>query len=211
MPQTKSNESKVAYIYSAGSQTWHPIIGIASTQANYTWTGAHVFNDQQVTFEEVVRAQGGVNNFDTESTRDSVLGSTPDYGVVAFVRTVNGDNTANQIQYYNGTAWVNYADTSFVAKTSNYTIALPDSGKTVTINSGSAVTITVPLSSVVPFAIGTRIDFVTLGSGAVDFGTSAGVTLNSKNSWKKLNSQYSGATLMKTDTNTWVLIGDLKS
>lgn len=214
MPQTKSNESKVAYIYSAETQTWHPVIGIASTQANYTWTGTHNFNDQVVTFEEVVRAQAGVNNFDNETARDAAL-SSPDHGTVAFVKTVNGVSNANQIQYYSGTApsgsWVNYADVSFVPKTSNYTVALSDSGKAITVNSGSAVTITVPVNSSVPFAIGTRIDVITIGSGAVDFGTSAGVILNSKNSWKKLNAQYSAATLLKIDTNTWVLIGDLKS
>jgi hypothetical protein len=216
MAATKSNESRVAYVFKestpAGNGSWHPIIGIASTNADYTWTGTHTFNDQQVTFEEVVKAQGGVNNFETESARDAAIPS-PDHGTVAFVKTVNGVNTANQIQYYSSVTskWVNYADTSFVPKTSDYTIALPDSSKTVTVNSGSTVTITVPTNTSVPFAIGTKIDFVGLGSGTVEFGVASGVTLNSKNSWLKLNAQYSGATLIKIDTNTWVLIGDLKS
>jgi hypothetical protein len=216
MTATKSNESRVAYVFKestpAGNGSWHPIIGIASTNADYTWTGTHTFNDQQVTFEEVVKAQGGVNNFETESARDAAIPS-PDHGTVAFVKTVNGVNTANQIQYYSSVTskWVNYADTSFVPKTSDYTIALPDSSKTITVNSGSTVTITVPTNTSVPFAIGTKIDFVGLGSGTVAFGVTSGVTLNSKNSWLKLNAQYSGATLIKIDTNTWVLIGDLKS
>jgi hypothetical protein len=216
MAATKSNQSRVAYVFKestpAGNGSWHPIIGIASTNADYTWTGTHTFNDQQVTFEEVVKAQGGVNNFETESARDAAIPS-PDHGTVAFVKTVNGVNTANQIQYYSSATskWVNYADTSFVPKTSDYTIALPDSSKTITVNSGSTVTITVPTNTSVPFAIGTKIDFVGLGSGTVAFGVASGVTLNSKNSWLKLNAQYSGATLIKIDTNTWVLIGDLKS
>jgi hypothetical protein len=216
MAATKSNQSRVAYVFKestpAGNGSWHPIIGIASTNADYTWTGTHTFNDQQVTFEEVVKAQGGVNNFETESARDAAIPS-PDHGTVAFVKTVNGVNTANQIQYYSSVTskWVNYADTAFVAKTSDYTIALPDSSKTITVNSGSTVTITVPTNTSVPFAIGTKIDFVGLGSGTVAFGVASGVTLNSKNSWLKLNAQYSGATLIKIDTNTWVLIGDLKS
>jgi hypothetical protein len=216
MAATKSNQSRVAYVFKestpAGNGSWHPIIGIASTNADYTWTGTHTFNDQQVTFEEVVKAQGGVNNFETESARDAAIPS-PDHGTVAFVKTVNGVSTANQIQYYSSVTskWVNYADASFVPKTSDYTIALPDSSKTVTVNSGSTVTITVPTNTSVPFAIGTKIDFVGLGSGTVAFGIASGVTLNSKNSWRKLNAQYSGATLIKIDTNTWVLIGDLKS
>ncbi len=217
MAATKSNESKVAYIFKesspAGNGVWYPITGIASTSADYTWTGTHEFNNNPVTFEEVVKAQGGVNNFNTESDRDTALGSTPPHGTVAFVKTVNGDSTANQIQYYSATtsAWVNYADASFVAKTSNYTIALSDSGKTITINSGSTVTITIPANATVPFPIGTKIDFITIGSGTSQFGAASGATINSKNSWLKLNAQYSGATIIKIDTNTWVLIGDLKS
>lgn len=216
MPATKSNQSRVAYVFQestpAGNGSWHPIIGIASTNADYTWTGTHTFNDQSVTFEEVLKAQGGVNNFETETARDTAI-PTPDHGTVAFVRTVNGVNTANQIQYYSSVTskWVNYADTSLVAKTSDYTIALPDSSKTITVNSSSTVTITVPTNTAVPFAIGTKIDFVGLGSGTVAFVASSGATINSKNSWLKLNAQYSGATIMKIDTNTWVLIGDLKS
>ncbi len=216
MAATKSSESRVAYVFKesspAGNGSWHPIVGIASTVSNYTWTGTHTFNDQTVTFEEVVKAQGGVNNFETESARDSAIPS-PDHGTVAFVKTVNGVSNANQIQYYSSASgtWVNYYDTSFVAKTSDYTIALSDSGKTITVNSGSAVTITIPLNATVGFAIGTKIDIIGIGSGTVSVAAVSNVTLNSKNSWKKLNSQYSGATLMKTDTNTWVLIGDLKS
>jgi len=216
MAASKSSDSRVAYIFKesspAGNGSWHPIIGIASTSVNYTWTGTHAFNDNPVTFEEVVKAQGGVNNFETETARDAAIPS-PDHGTVAFVKTVNGVSNANQIQYYSTATntWVNYADASFVAKTSDYTIALADSGKTITVNSGSTVTITVPANGTVPFAIGTKIDFVGLGSGTVVFGAASGATISSKNSWLKLNAQYSAGTLLKIDTNAWVLIGDLKS
>lgn len=208
MPVTKSNQSRVAYIHKDG--VWYPMIGIASTSVNYNWTGTHVFENNPVTFEEVVKAQGGVNNFADETARDAAI-PTPDAGTVAFVRSVNGVANTNQIQYYSGSAWVNYADASFIPKTSNYTISLSDSAKTITVNSGSAVTITIPANATVPFPIGTRIDIVGLGSGTVDVAAASNVTINSKNSWKKLNAQYSGATVMKIDTNTWVLIGDLKS
>lgn len=216
MTASKSNQSKVAYIFKEssppGNGSWYPIIGIASTAANYTWTGTHTFNTNPVSFEQVIKAQAGVNNFDTETDRDAAIPS-PVHGIVAFVKTVNGVSNANQLQYYSSvtSTWVNYADTSFVAKTSDYTIALADSGKTITVNSGSTVTITVPTNAAVPFPLGTRIDIIGIGSGTVDFGVSSGVTLNSKNTWKKLNTQYSAAGLVKVDTNTWILIGDLKS
>jgi hypothetical protein len=218
MAGTKSNDSRVAYIYkesspTPGNGTWHPIVGIASTNSNYTWKGTHAFEDYSVTFEEVVKAQGGVNNFSDETARDAAI-PTPDHGTVAFVRSVNGVNTANQIQFYSAATskWINYSDTSFVSKTSDYTIALADSGKTLTVNSGSAVAITIPANATVPFPVGTRIDVVALGSGAVSFTAAVGVNLSSKNSWLKLNGQYAGGTLIKIDaTNAWLLVGDLKS
>lgn len=217
MAGTKSNDSRVAYIYKEsspipGNGTWHPIIGIASTNSNYNWKGTHSFEDYSVTFEEVVKAQGGVNNFANESDRNSAI-PAPDHGTVAFVRSVNGVNNSNQIQFYSDvtSTWVNYTDTSFIPKTSDYTIGLSDSGKTITINSSSTATLTIPANATTSFAVGTKIDIIGIGSGTVAIAPATNVTINSKNTWKKLNSQYSGATIMKIDTNTWVLIGDLKA
>jgi hypothetical protein len=213
MAATKSNESRVAYIFKEstppGNGTWHPVVGIASTLADYTWTGTHVFNDQPVTFEEVVKAQGGVNNFTDASARDAAIPS-PDHGTVAFVKNIGG-NIVNQIQYYsaNAGAWVNYSDTSYANISSNATLELFHAGKTVNVT--AAATITLPAYADVPLASGTRIDFIRTGSGDVTFATASGVTLNSKNSWLKIGSQYSGATALKVGQNAWVLVGDLKA
>ncbi len=219
MPATKSNESRVAYIYKesydqsgspTGNGTWYPIIGIASTSSDYTWKGTHVFNDKSVTFEEVVKAQGGVNNFNDVASRDAAFPVAPDHGTVAFVKNVGG-NIVNQIQYYsaNADAWVNYADTSYSVISSNSTISDFHSGKTVQVT--AAATITLPANAEVALPSGTRIDFVRLGAGEVTFAAGNGATVNSKNSWLRINAQYSAASALKVGLNAWVLIGDLKS
>jgi hypothetical protein len=206
---TKSNQSKVSYIYSAADNAWYPMIGIASTTADYTWSGTHAFNSHPVTFEQVIKAKAGINNFETTTARDAALLS-PAHGTVAFIKNVNS-TVVNQIQYYSTetNSWVNYTDASFASVSSNYTLGLSDSGKM--INVSAAATITIPANTSIPFAVGTRIDFIRTGSGDVIFAAASGVTINSKNSWTKLNSQYSGGTIVKLDTNTWILIGDLKS
>jgi hypothetical protein len=90
-----------------------------------------------------------------------------------------------------------------------YTLALSDIGKVVEINSSTDLDLTIPNESAVNFPIGTSIDIVQFGSGAVTIAESAGVTLLSKNSANMLTIQYSAATIYKKDTNTWVAIGDL--
>jgi hypothetical protein len=48
-----------------------------------------------------------------------------------------------------------------------------------------------------------------MNTGSVTFIADTGVTLNSKNSNKSIAARYSGVSLFKFDTNTWLLVGDL--
>lgn len=97
------------------------------------------------------------------------------------------------------------------SQTGNYTLVLGDAGKTILMGSGSAQTLTIPLNSSVAFPTGTKIDIVQTGAGQADVAGTAGVTLNSDASKKKINVQYGAATIIKTATDTWVLIGNLKA
>lgn len=92
-----------------------------------------------------------------------------------------------------------------------YTLVLADAGKLITSNNGSAVTITVPPNADVAFAVGTRIDVLSIGAGLTTLAQGSGVTISSKDSNKKLSKQGSAASLIKTDTNTWWLVGDLSA
>lgn len=90
-----------------------------------------------------------------------------------------------------------------------YTVALTDAGDVVTLTNGSAITVTVPLNSSVAFPIGTQITLAQMGAGKVTVAGAVGVTVYSADSFLSLRTQYSSGTLIKTATNTWLLIGDL--
>lgn len=205
---TVSSSSKVAYMYDAASDTWYAVAGTANTNVAYQWNAAHTFGSI-VTANDVIRAKGGVNRFQNPTARDAVI-TSPLKGTVCFVEQTNGGTDINQVQIYNGTSWIGMLDTSILStKTADYNLGLADAGQTLLIDSASDRIVTVPLNSAVPFAIGQRLDVVRLNTGNVTFAGAVGVTINSKNSNKKIAARYSGATLIKYDTNTWVLIGDL--
>ena len=91
-----------------------------------------------------------------------------------------------------------------------YTLALTDLAKLVTLSNAGAITLTVPLNSSVAFAIGDRIDLLQKGAGQVTIVGAGGVTVNGTPGLK-LRAQWSSATLIKLDTNSWVLLGDLQA
>jgi hypothetical protein len=88
-----------------------------------------------------------------------------------------------------------------------YTTVLTDNNKVVTLDNASAIALTVPLNASVAYPTGAQIHLYNKGAGQVTVVGDAGVTVNSSNGLK-LRAQYSVATLIKLDTNTWVLIGD---
>ena len=88
-----------------------------------------------------------------------------------------------------------------------YTTVLLDNNKVVTLDNASAIALTVPLNASVAYPTGAQIHLYNKGAGQVTVAGDAGVTVNSSNGLK-LRAQYSVATLIKLDTNTWVLIGD---
>jgi hypothetical protein len=95
------------------------------------------------------------------------------------------------------------------AQTATYTAVLTDDGKLVTMSNASANNFTVPPNSSVAFGIGTQINIAQLGAGQTTIVAGAGVTLNSAGAKLKLKEQYAVATCVKTDTNTWFVVGNL--
>lgn len=199
---------KVAYMYDQGTDTWYAISGAVNTNAAYTWTATQNFGTT-ANFQSALNAKAGVNNFQNPTARDAVI-TSPTNGIVCFVRQEDSGEIINQIQYYYNGTWRNYQDsTALVEKTASHTLVLSDAGKTINMNVSSANDLTVPLNSSVPFITGQRLDIVQTGSGQTTFVAPVGVTINSKNSNKKIAARYSGATLIYLGTNNWLLIGDL--
>jgi hypothetical protein len=203
---TFDTSGKVAYMYDQETDTWYAVSGAVNTAASYTWLGTNTFSNT-VILEDVVRAQAGVNNFQNPSARDAAI-TSPVNGIVCFVRQNDGGTPINQVQYYYNGSWRYVNDsTDLQTKLTNYTLQLSDAGKTIVMDSSSDTTVTIPTNSSVPFLIGQRLDIIRYGTGNVTIGGS--VVINSKNSNKKIATRYSGATLIKIETDTWLLIGDL--
>ncbi len=91
----------------------------------------------------------------------------------------------------------------------SYTLVLTDAGKCVSLSNASAITLTVPPNSSVAFAIEDEIEITQDGAGQVTVTPGSGVTINSYGGYTALAGQYAGASLKKTGTNTWRLIGNL--
>ena len=87
-----------------------------------------------------------------------------------------------------------------------YTLVASDNGKTVTLNNGSAITLTVPTG----LGAGFSCLLVRLGAGSVTVSAGASATVNSRGSLVALNGQYAVASLIPTATaDTYILAGDL--
>jgi len=91
-----------------------------------------------------------------------------------------------------------------------YTFVAGDRGKYVTMNNGSAQSVTVPPNSGVAFTVGTQIQVIGLGAGEITMVAGSGVTLR-YTPGLKLRAQYSSVTCIKIATDEWVLVGDLEA
>lgn len=91
----------------------------------------------------------------------------------------------------------------------SYTTVLADDGKLITLDNGSAITLTIPPNGTVAYGIGTQINIMQLGAGQVTIAPGAGVTIRSAGSKLKTSAQYAVATCVKIATDTWVAVGNL--
>jgi hypothetical protein len=96
-----------------------------------------------------------------------------------------------------------------VTQTGSNTFAITDANTWQLCNSGSATTLTVPANATIAFPVGTEIDVYQQGSGQVGIAAAVGVTINSASGNLKIVAQYTGASLKKSATNTWELVGNL--
>lgn len=91
------------------------------------------------------------------------------------------------------------------AQTASYSIAASDAGKLVTVNSATAVNVTVP--SGLSLSAGQRVDIVQLGAGQVTL-VGSGTTINATPGLK-FRAQYSAVTIICLSANTYLAVGDL--
>ena len=89
-----------------------------------------------------------------------------------------------------------------------YTLALSDAHKLVTLSNASPISLTVPLNSTASFDTGDQVNLLQLGAGQVTIAGAGGVTIRSEGSKLKIKGQYGLVTLVKIDTDEWVLLGN---
>jgi hypothetical protein len=104
MPTVFDNSGKPAYMYDSVGDTWYAVGAKIDTASAYEWTNTQTFLNT-VTTDAAVILRDGFNNFLNPAARDAAL-TSPVQGTLAFLRQDAGGNTINQIQYYNGAAWV---------------------------------------------------------------------------------------------------------
>ena len=102
------------------------------------------------------------------------------------------------------------ADATIDEKSASYTLALTDKNKFIKMNvTTTANTVTVPTNASVAFPIGSQIHIIQYGSGKTQVIPVSGTVTIYATPGTYLRAQYSSATLLKCDTNIWMLIGDL--
>ena len=105
---------------------------------------------------------------------------------------------------------------AFNAQTgTTYTFVLADAdNKLVTASNASAQTYSIPTNATTAFPIGTQINLIQIGAGQVTVqaatsGTTTVVSTGATAAAPKCRAQYSAITLVKRDTDSWYVIGDI--
>jgi hypothetical protein len=199
---------------------------MSTTTANFGWT---VPSDTDLVKDGAAAIRTALGGVDTSmvdlkgGTTGQVLSKasntdldytwvTPEIGDITSVvagTALTGGGTSGAVTLNFDYAVGNQAIES--AQTASYTLVLTDAGKMVTMTNGSANNLTVPPNSSVAFPVNTRIDLIQYGAGQTTIVAGSGVTIYSSGSKLKLTGQYSGASLWKKASDTWVLVGDIAS
>jgi hypothetical protein len=150
-------------------------------------------------------AQSKIANLTTDLAAKAPLASPTFTGTVTVaasgVAFTDGTQTKEGVQ----------SRTPIVQKTAAYTLsALTERDSLIEVSSGSGVTLTIPTNATVAYPVGTSIDILQTGAGQVTIAGAVGVTVNATPGLK-LRAQWSGVTLFKRATDTWVVYGDLSA
>lgn len=91
------------------------------------------------------------------------------------------------------------------------TLDVNDTGKALVFSNSSAITVTIPTDSTFEFVVGQTFLLIQAGTGTVSVTGDSGVTLNglSVSDPVEISGQYGVATLIKVDTNDWIIFGNI--
>ena len=92
-----------------------------------------------------------------------------------------------------------------------YTPGTAQVGQLTTLDNAASQTITIPANATTAFAIGDQLNFMLLGSGTATFAAGGTAVIRSAGSKLKLADQYAVCTVLKIDTDAWVMVGNVKA
>jgi hypothetical protein len=149
----------------------------------------------------------GTETLTNKTINSSTIGSSTVFSSNTFTISIPSV-PANSTMLTNNNLQDAYLNVDQTQKTSSYTLALTDHTSFIQMASSSALTVTVPTNLSVAFPIGSTITIVQMGTGQVTVAGASGVTVLGTPG-NKLRAIYSAASLLKINTNTWILAGDL--
>lgn len=190
------------YFKTAASNRW--VLGVNATAEAGANAGSDFFiyrYDDSGAFIDapfsVGRANGTTTITDLDATGTPTATNAAGYtntNQIATTAQVYATVTRTPINYQTGTT---------------YTIQLSDAGKLLMMDNAGAITLTIPTNATAAIALDTRIDLVQWGVGQVTVAAAVGVTLVSAGSRVKTGERYAGATLVKVNTDSWLLMGNI--
>lgn len=91
-----------------------------------------------------------------------------------------------------------------------HSIVATDQNGIVTMDNAAANTVTINLNATTALNVGHQTDIVQIGAGVTTIDAVAGVTLNNVDGGSTtISARFSGATLLKLATDTWVVFGNI--
>jgi len=194
-----------------GTQTASTISDFDTEVAN---NSAVTANTAKVSYTDAAKVATIETNADvTDTTNVTAAGALMDSEVTNLAQVKAFDTTdyvtpTGTETLTNKTLTDTKIETSINAQTgTTYTLVLADASKHVSMSNASANTLTVPPNSSVAFPTGTRLMVEQKGAGSTTIAAGAGVTINAPASVAlEIGEQYSSRGLLKTATDTWLLI-----
>ena len=90
-----------------------------------------------------------------------------------------------------------------------YTPGTAQVGQLTTLSNVAAQTVTIPANATTAFAIGDQLNFMNLSTGTAPFVAGGTAVIRSAGSKLKLTTQYAVCTVLKIDTDAWVMVGNV--
>lgn len=212
-------DADLLYIYDAGGNlsgyiTWqsvYTLVAAATTAADIGIVDSgtlYTAEDVEAALAEVMTAVNGLSTAAADITIDDsgfLYTATNVEAALAEVKAIADDAiNPSTLSVWDQPQLVN-AQTG-----TTYTPVAADMGKVVTLNNGSAITLTLPSdASLAAWEIGMTVEFLQLGAGQVTATAGGGAVIRTSGFTNKARAQYSRFAAQKISANTYSVFGDL--